>query len=378
MPRAFLIAALTTACAEEAGVWVGEGGLARLEPALGAYFGANLDLGSDSMGAFNDRLGHDAAVFVQFVDFPMDEGDRGRMASFFQQVARNGAIAVATFEPTIPLWEIDQAMADDLAGFLGSFNDEYGLDILVRFAHEMNGSWYSWSQQPIECRGVWRRIADAVHEGAWRTGMLWAPSYAGGYPFRGGAYEARPGSEDFELLDTDGDGVLTMWDDAYGPYYPGDAWVDWVGVSLYHWGADHPWGDNEVPEPHKFIDLLTGDYAGTAGDETGLTDFYATFTEGHGKPMAIVETAALYNPGRGGDDELAIKQAWWRQVFADEVFERFPRLRMINWFEWDKLESEIDWERIDWTVTRDERVRGPFLQEFPAERFVFAPVHPQG
>ena len=24
--------------------------------------------------------------------------------------------------------------------------------------------------------------------------------------------------------------------DPYGPYYPGDEWVDWVGMSIYHFG----------------------------------------------------------------------------------------------------------------------------------------------
>ena len=46
-----------------------------------------------------------------------------------------------------------------------------------------------------------------------------------------------------------------------------------------------------------------------------MPDFYATYADGHDKPMAITETAALYDPaGRGAVRAAAIKQAWWRQV----------------------------------------------------------------
>ena len=46
--------------------------------------------------------------------------------------------------------------------------------------------------------------------------------------------------------------AFTGRDDPYAPYWPGADAVDWVGMSLYHWGSAHPWGENEVPEPGKF------------------------------------------------------------------------------------------------------------------------------
>ena len=33
-------------------------------------------------------------------------------------------------------------------------------------------------------------------------------------------------------MDTNGDGVVDNLDDPYEPYYPGDASVDWVGMSV--------------------------------------------------------------------------------------------------------------------------------------------------
>jgi hypothetical protein len=123
----------------------------------------------------------------------------------------------------------------------------------VRFAHEMNGSWYAWGQQPAAYVEAYRRVAAAAHAGAPGSPMMWAPNYGGGYPFAGGRFAAVPGTGDARVLDTDGD----------------DA-VDWVGMSLYHWGGAWPWGENEVPEPGKFLAQLTGEYVGLGGDDRNL------------------------------------------------------------------------------------------------------------
>lgn len=118
----------------------------------------------------------------------------------------------------------------------GVINDQ-GTPVVLRFAHEMNGSWYPWGQRPTQYIEVFRRVAAAVHQQAPGTAMLWAPNYGGGYPFASGQYNALPGTSDFALLDTNHDGVLNMSDDPYLPHYPGDDAVDWVGMSLYHWGS---------------------------------------------------------------------------------------------------------------------------------------------
>ena len=39
-----------------------------------------------------------------------------------------------------------------------------------------------------------------------------------------------------KIMDTNGDGVIDMYDDMFTPYYPGDEWVDWVGMSIFHFG----------------------------------------------------------------------------------------------------------------------------------------------
>lgn len=147
-----------------------------------------------------------------------------------------------------------------------------------------------------------------------------------------------------------------MSDDPYAPFWPGDDVVDWVGMSVYHWGNAYPRGENEEPEAGKFAALLTGTYQGIGGDERAVPDFYAVYGQGHGKPVAVTETAALYAPERDGAGEEAVKAGWWRQVTDPEIARRFRRVQMVNWFEWDKQENEIG-GRVDWTVTRSATSR---------------------
>ena len=45
---------------------------------------------------------------------------------------------------------------------LATYNSR-GVPVLVRFAQEMNGSWYSWSQQPTAYVDAFCLIAAAVH-----------------------------------------------------------------------------------------------------------------------------------------------------------------------------------------------------------------------
>ncbi len=217
-----------------------------LVPPSGALFGVNLDLHAKPLARYAEDLGHKPAVSVSFAGFPYTAEEKQNLAHAADQIRADGHIMLLTLEPMNGLAAVTDeavaALAEDLAGFNAD-----GVPVVVRFAHEMNGSWYPWSQQPAAYVEAYTRVANAVHAKAPGSAMMWAPNYGGGYPFAGGQFEAKPGTADFDLLDTDDDGALTMADDSYAPYYPGDAVVDWVGMSLYHWGARYPWGENELP-----------------------------------------------------------------------------------------------------------------------------------
>jgi hypothetical protein len=337
---------------------------ASLVPASGALFGVNLDWQTKSLERYAFDLGHKPAVSVYFTPFPYSADEKTDLERAVVQIRANGQMLLLTLEPSNGLAGVTPESAEALAKDLAEFNND-GVPVLLRFGHEMNGSWYPWAQQPAQYIEAFRTIAAAVHAHAPGSAMMWAPSYGGGYPFAGGQYEAKAGSPEYAALDTDADGSLTTNDDSYAPYYPGDDAVDWVGMSLYHWGGEFPWGENELPEPNKFAHQLTGNYSGANGDDSALPDFYQVYGEAHGKPVAITETAALFNPAGGGEAELAIKQSWWGQLFDPATAARFPQLKMINWFEWDRDEEEIK-GRVDWTVTNTPAVRDAFVAALPA------------
>ncbi|YCK79795.1 hypothetical protein M1D89_01835 (plasmid) [Arthrobacter sp. D3-18] len=345
---------------------------AGLVPDTGALLGVNLDWHAKPLATFAKDLGHKPAVSVSFTGFPLTIKDKYDLRRAVEQIRADGHMMLLTLEPHEGLSTVTDETAAALAKDLASFNAN-GVPVIVRFAHEMNGSWYAWSQQPHQYVAAFQTLAQAVHDHAPGSAMMWAPNYGGGYPFSGGQFEAKPGTPEFAALDTTGDGVLTMNDDAYAAYYPGDEAVDWVGMSLYHWGSTYPWGENELPEANKFADQITGNYVGANGDDSLLPDFYGIYGAQHGKPLAIPETAALFAPAAGGEAEQTIKEAWWNQLFDPTTHQRFPQLKMINWFEWDKTEAEVK-GRVDWTVNNTPALRDAFTAAMP-EWLRYGPEH---
>ncbi|HEY60498.1 MAG TPA: hypothetical protein G4N92_07445 [Anaerolineae bacterium] len=344
----------------------------RLEPLSGTYFGVNLDWAVDSPALYNERLGRHAAVYVRFFQFPLSEEGFATLDATVDLVAVEGGMVMITLEPWDGLEAVTLENCRDLADRLRGYNAR-GVPIFVRFAHEMNGSWYPWSQQPSAYIKTFQTLAGIIHKTVPQSAMVWAPNYGGGYPFSGGQFEINPEDEDFKVLDTNQDGIIDMSDDPYLPYYPGDNAVDWVGMSLYHWGGTYPWGENEIPEANKFISQLSGKYISQNGDDSSLPDFYELFYTQHGKPLAIPETAAFYDPAQPEPDEILLKMSWWRQVFDQALLSTYPGIKMINWFEWNKPESEVGGTIIDWRTLGSPAVAEQFRADLPIDLLIFAP-----
>ena len=326
--------------------------LERLEPADGCYFGFSLEP-PGTVADLSSRLGFTPAVYSRFFAFPFSAGTLGELQAFFADVTTVQAIAAITLETPLGLESVHlsdcKALADACAA-----GESLGLaGIFIRFAHEMNGTWYKWGQQPILYKSVFRMVSQTVHARTTHTAMVWAPNYGFGYPF--GKPLPEPGSPDFIALDTDGDGQVTEHDDPYAPYYPGDDVVDWVGMTIYHWGIAYPWFENEMPLPNNFAGSLDGTFQ-------GVVDFYDLYSVQRGKPLVIPETAAFYNTEQPGPDPLLLKEAWWRQVFS--ALPRFPKVKCINWFDELKREGVAQSNWIDWRVSADPRIRTAFLRDF--------------
>jgi hypothetical protein len=169
-------------------------------------------------------------------------------------------------------------------------------------------------------------------------------------------------------MDTNGDGIVDVRDDPYTPYYPGDNYVDWVGMSVYWFGQQWPETLNLVPPSQRFVDVIRGRYA-TSLSAGVVYNFYDMFAEKHNKPFAIPESGAVFYslPIQPGEGEVAIKEAWWRQVYNTTVFGQFPRLKLVSNFEENKVE---DRGNVSYTLTLPP-VEKQFLSELPWENLVW-------
>ena len=146
--------------------------LARLEPADGkCYAGANLNLGEFSPEKFNSQTGFKHAIFVDFFHFPIKDG-KTRLENFIKKCKEANAIALITLEPFEGLKTVTKEESAKFAEICAKEDWAF----IVRFAHEMNGSWYPWGQQPKIYIEKFRLLADTIHEKCPKGAMLWAPN----------------------------------------------------------------------------------------------------------------------------------------------------------------------------------------------------------
>lgn len=131
-------------------------------------------------------------------------------------------------------------------------------------------------------------------------------------------------------------GELAPGDDPYGPYYPGDEAVDWVGLTMLRYGVSQRFGANVQPGSDELGARLDEDFG--YGAPGSRTSFYDRFAGSRDQPMLLV-TGALYNPGGEGVTEGQVKRTWVKQV-ADAVRSR-PRLRAVVWLEDARFEPEV-------------------------------------
>ena len=323
----------------------------RLAPSSGVLLGVDLDWSADSAAGFRERTGTAPAVMSAFVPFALAREDVDLVDRVVDQLAAQRSALMLTVEPFDGLESVDEAGATRLAEHVADWS-ERGVPVYVRFAQEMNGSWYPWGQQPQEFVRAFRTVADALHRTAPLAATVWAPNYAVGYPFRDGRQEYDRSDPATALLDTTRDGRLDRRDDPYAPYWPGRDVVDWVGMSLFHWGDAYPWDRQTVPERGKFLAQLRGSYGGASGAVASLPDFVQRYSVDTGKPFAVTETAARWSPGQPGPAPQLMREAWLAQVFDPAVRAALPTLRMVTWLDWRRREPETR-TTVDWRISAD-------------------------
>ncbi len=192
---------------------------------------------------------------------------------------------------------IDGEFDDDLCRWSQAARD-FGGPLLAEFGTEVNGDWFPWNGRwngggrtdrygdddtpdgPERFRDAWRHIHDlADRQGA--NNITWV----------------------FHVDDEDSPDE--SWN-RFEQYYPGDAWVDWVGVSVY--GALTP----QDTEWRTFREGMDAAYDRL----TALTD----------RPVVVLEFGTTAN-------HPDVPQAAWADAaLADILGGRWPRLIGFSWW----------------------------------------------
>ena len=189
------------------------------------------------------------------------------------------------------VYDLDTVDYDHIWSVLETLNG-YGKPLFVRFANEMNES--VLGDNPEQYIEVFRRVADMVHAFP-NLATVWAPIDLGAL------------NKPLEL------------------YYPGDEYVDWVGVSNYSikyflGNKDTTWKDS--------VYFMTGDFAWATNRMKPLIDFMEK--NGINKPVMISEGGVP--TGTIHDDDLE----WWSaprlRNFMWSVIMKYPQVKMINYF----------------------------------------------
>lgn len=344
------------------------------------WFAPELDWGADAPEGYARRLGETPPAYGIRLAYPLDAAAERGWQRAATAAAAQGAALILTFEPTKDLDELAAADARALADTLDRVHAAYGTEQRVRFAPEMNGSWVRWGQQPTAYVRAFETVADAVHAGSSGAETVWVPSYGAGYPFdRADGRLDDLSARDEQTLDTDADGLLTEADDPYGPYFPRADAVDRVGLTLYYFGKgeaaaaagrDVPLERNDAPESGEVAQRLAERWGYTVAQPQSFTERFARAD----RPMAI-DTGALFDPARAGDDELSVKRGWWQQVLNE--LPAHPHIDTVSWLEVERVEAEAGGAEADWRATADPRVAEALRADLVATgRFAWAPVTP--
>lgn len=265
--------------------------------ALGAYvFNGPGD--PQELDRFANEIGRSPAIIMWYEQWGGWDQGRLRLREV-EAVLSRGATPMITWDPWDPYAGLDQPayrLVNIALGHFDAYIDSWatalasvGQPVYLRFGHEMNGDWYCWcagvnGNSAADYVAAWRHMHDRfVAAGATNVRWVWSPNieYAGST--------------------------------AFADLYPGDAYVDWVGLDGYNWGTS---------KAGKAWLSFEGIFLGSYQRLLSLT----------AKPMMIAEMASTEV---GGD-----KAAWIRQAFLDQLPTTFPKVRAVTWFHENK---ETDW-----------------------------------
>ncbi|MFK7692923.1 glycoside hydrolase family 26 protein [Paenibacillus sp. HJGM_3] len=260
---------------------------AKHEPVSGVYLGM---LGADRRVGYDVNkiepvYGRRHALYLAYVGWRKVQTDTN---TYFPQrtAERVQALGGALQIGWEPRYGLDDVLDDEYVRRFAREAKASGMPIFLRYASEMNGAWVPWHDTPTKYIEKFRLIHDIMAEEAPNVAMVWSPNF---WP---------P-----ETIDA---------------YYPGDAYVDWVGFSLY-------------TSP-----ILNGEehFQGTLIDT--FAPLYAKYSH---KPIMISEGAVAHT-------SLKTNKSYW--TWAEGQFQYmygllprlFPQVKGITYFNFSRAQAQ--------------------------------------
>ncbi len=238
------------------------------------------------------------------------------------KVHNHGALPHIAWEPNNGL---DEVQDDAYLHGWAQAAAEAKKPILLRFASEMNGTWMPYSGSPNEYIRKWRLVYRVIKAQAPNVIMVWCPFAT---PRR----------------------TIPL-------YYPGDEYVDWVGVNIY--AVLYHDGDINQPSQRDPVDDLRYIY-----------DLY-----GNRKPIAICEYGVTHYCRATYQFSSDFAAAKIKQMYQ-AIRQQFPHVVFINWFSVDAASDGLAYN--DYAVTTDELVLNSYRQAIADQYFLTQlPASPQ-
>lgn len=299
--------------------------LALAVPEHGAYTGAYIDFGAqedavtlEGIEDFERMTGKHQAI----VAFSSYWGEQDFPAAAAQIVTSHGSLPLIFWSPWDRPYREDFIMVNgpdkfDLGSILNGRWDNYidqwadgakaaKTSMLVSFCNEMNGNWFPWSGSYY---GGNRPIAGSVPQ------RYTGPEYfKRAYRYVVDRVRARGATNVLWVFHVNNFGEPYDSTNSMALYYPGPAYVDWLGLSVY--GQLFPEGNWD-----EFEDMIDKPYSELAAVDPS-------------KPMMLAEWGVGEFPAKGN------KADWIADGF-NTIEESFPRIRAaVYWHErWQNSNS---------------------------------------
>lgn len=291
---------------------------AKYEPANNCYIGAFIVYDPKAAGSipvFEQLTGKKHSMYFNYTGYgsPFPSG-------WVNEYAKRGAAVQIAFEPNNGLNEVTDS--DYLREWVRAAH-KTGAVIFLRWACEMNGSWVAWYGNPKLYIEKFKLIHDIIKEEAPNVAMVWAPNNI----------PNNPGNPP----------------DYINAYYPGDDYVDWVGIDFY--GVYISEGAPEREDPRNKLKVVYDSYANR-------------------KPIIICEWAAASYTYRTTPNQsipdYAIAQM---DSLYLNVQNQFPKLKAVNWFSVNSQNSN----KCDFSLTNNTAVLNNYKKDISSSYFRSTP-----